>query len=417
MLIESMTSLGVPELVAQLIYAGLVAFMCINFVAVYAGLISVVERRVAAKMQSRVGPNRVGPNGWLQWLADGVKLILKEDLIPAGADRLLFKAAPMIMAVGVAASFAVLPWGPAHAIAADLNVGILYLISISALVVIGILMAGWASNNKWSLLGGMRAAAQIVTYEVPVAMGLLPAIMIAGSLAVSDLVNAQGWAPWDWVAFDNPFAMLGFLLFLTGSVAESNRTPFDLTEAESELVAGYSTEYSGFRFAMFTLGEFANTWVVGAISAAIFLGGGLVPPILANVPGAAVGVFILKTLFMVFVLMWFRWTLPRFRIDQMMDFSWKYMLPLALLAFFGQSIYFLATWDSLVAQSVVSHLMVLIFLGVFFVFINRVLINYRHQATVVNSYKTETDYLVKTGKIVLAAPKEAAADSSEQEEG
>lgn len=414
MLIQSLTSLGVPELGAQFIYAGLVAFLCINFLAVYAGVISLVERRVAAKMQSRVGPNRVGPNGLLQWLADGIKLILKEDLIPDGADRLLYKAAPFMLALGVAGTFVVLPWGPANAIAADLNVGILYLISITALVVVGVLMAGWASNNKWSLIGGMRAAAMIVTYEVPVAMGLLPPIMIAGSLAMSDLVSAQGWAPWDWVAFDNPFALLAFLLFLTGSVAESNRTPFDLVEAESELVAGYSTEYSGFRFAMFTLAEFANTWVVGAVSAAIFLGAGHVPPLFAAVPGAAVVVFFAKTLFIVFVLMWFRWTLPRFRIDQMMDFSWKYMLPLALFAFFGQSLYFLATYDNLVVQSIVSHLMVLIFLGVFFVFVNRVLINYRHQAVVVNSLQTETDYLVKTGKIQLKP--EAAEDASNDSE-
>jgi len=414
MIIETMTSLGVPELLAKFVFALLVAFLSINFIAVYAGVISVVERRVAAKMQSRVGPNRVGPQGSLQWLADGIKLILKEDLIPDGADRFLFKLAPFLMAAGVTATFAVLPWGPSNAIAADLNVGVLYLISVTALVVIATLMAAWASNNKWSLLGGMRAAAMIVSYEIPVAMGLLPAIMIAGSLQMSTLADAQGWAPWDWIVFNNPFAMLGFLLFLTGSVAESNRTPFDLTEAESELVAGYATEYSGFRFAVFTLAEFANTWVVGAVSAAIFFGAGHVPPMLAALPGAAVVVFVAKTFFVVLILMWFRWTLPRFRIDQMMDFSWKYMLPLALVAFFGQAIYFLGTWDQPGIQIVVSHVMVLAFLGVFFLFINRVAINVKHQGVVVNSPQTEIAYLEKIGKIKPAVVEDAAESEEEK---
>jgi len=412
MLIETMTSLGVPELLAQFIYAVLIAFLCVNFIAIYAGVVSVVERRVAAKMQSRVGPNRVGPQGALQWLADGIKLILKEDLIPNGADKFLFKLAPFLMASGVAGAFIVLPWGPSSVIGADLNVGLLYLISVTALVAIATLMAAWASNNKWSLLGGMRAAAMIVSYEIPVAMGLLPAIMIAGSLQVSVLMDAQGWAPWDWIVFNNPFAMLGFLLFVTGSVAESNRTPFDLTEAESELVAGYATEYSGFRFAVFTLAEFANTWVVGAVGAAIFLGAGHAPPILSSLPGIEVVIFVGKTMFMVLILMWFRWTLPRFRIDQMMDFSWKYMLPLSLIAFFGQAIYFLGTWDQPGIQIVVSHLMVLAFLGLLFLFLNRVMINFKHQAVVVNSPQTELAYLEKIGKI---KPKVVESDVATEE--
>ena len=411
-MIQTMTSLGLPELIAQLIYALLVAFLCVNFIAVYAGVISVVERRVAAKMQSRVGPNRVGPQGSLQWLADGVKLILKEDLIPDGADHFLFKLAPFLMAMGVAGTFAVIPWGPANSAASDMNVGILYLISITSLVVIASLMAGWASNNKWSLIGGMRSAAMIVSYEIPVALGLLPAILIAGSLNMGDLVNAQGWAPWDWIAFNNPFALLGFLLFVTGSVAESNRTPFDLTEAESELVAGYATEYSGFRFAVYTLAEFANTWVVGAVCAAVFLGAGQLPPVLEGSIPLSVAVFVGKTMFMVFVLMWFRWTLPRFRIDQMMEFSWKYMLPLSLVAFLGQAVYFLWTWESEVARIMVSHVMVLVFLGLFFYFLSRTMVNFKHQAVAVNSYKTEIDYLERMG---ILKPVEAVVVTEEEE--
>jgi len=273
-------------------------------------------------------------------------------------------------------------------------------------------MAGWASNNKWSLIGGMRSAAMIVSYEIPVALGLLPAILIAGSLNMGDLVSAQGWAPWDWIAFNNPFALLGFLLFVTGSVAESNRTPFDLTEAESELVAGYATEYSGFRFAVYTLAEFANTWVVGAVCAAVFLGAGQLPPLLEGSIPLSVAVFVGKTMFMVFVLMWFRWTLPRFRIDQMMEFSWKYMLPLSLVAFLGQAVYFLWTWESEVARIMVSHLMVLVFLGLFFYFLSRTMVNFKHQAVAVNSYKTEIDYLERMG---ILKPVEAVVVAEEEE--
>ena len=375
MVIELLTSLGIPELVAQIIFAVAAGFAATNFIAIYAGVVSVVERKVAARMQSRIGPNRVGPNGWLQWLADGIKLMLKEDLIPQGADRFLFKLAPFLVVCGVAGAFAVLPWGPAHAIAADLDVGILYFISVTALVVVGILMAGWASNNKWALLGGMRSAAQIVSYEIPVAMGLLPAIMIAGSLKMSALVESQGFWPWEWIAFNNPFALLGFCIFLTGSVAEANRAPFDLPEAESELVAGFFTEYSGFRFACFTLGEFAGTWAIGAVTTAVFLGGGQLPEAMAGMIPLAIALFVAKTAFIVFVLMWFRWTLPRFRIDQMMDLSWKYMLPMALFAFFGQAIYLMLSYDSHIIQSVVSHVLFLAVLAVIFFFAGRVMYN------------------------------------------
>ncbi len=376
--------LGLPHTLSSFLAMTVWAVLLIHFLAIYAGVTSWVERRVAAKMQSRVGPNRVGPQGILQWLADGVKLILKESIDPEGADRFMFYLAPFLMVCGVFATFVVLPWG-SFIIPADLNVGILYLISITALVVIGILMAGWASNSKWALLGGMRSAAQIVTYEIPVAMGLLPAIMAAGSLQMGHLMAAQGWAPWEWFAFQNPFAALSFFLFFIGSIAESNRIPFDLPEAESELVAGYFTEYSGFKFAAFSLAEFGNTWVVGAVTAAVFLGGGNLPAFLGESAILSLVVFTAKTLFAVFLLMWIRWTLPRFRIDQMMDFSWKYMLPLAFVAFFGQAIYMMLTYESAMAQQIISHGMFLVFLLVLFKFTGRVMLNVREQLSPVNS--------------------------------
>ncbi|MDX2469833.1 MAG: NADH-quinone oxidoreductase subunit NuoH [SAR324 cluster bacterium] len=381
-------SLGLSEDLAIFITAIIVGTILIHFLAIFAGFMTWIERRLAARFQFRCGPNRVGPQGLLQWLADAVKLIIKEEIIPQGADQTMFRLAPFMTVVGVFATFVVLPWGP-NWIPADLDVGLLYLISITALVVIGILMAGWASNSKWALLGGMRAAAQIVSYEIPVAMGLLPAILIAGSLSMGGLMRAQGWLPWDWIAFQNPFSMLAFLIFFVGSIAESNRVPFDLPEAESELVAGFFTEYTGFRFAAFGLAEFGNCWVVGATATAVFLGGGNLPGFLGENALISLLVFSAKTLFMIFVLVWLRWTLPRFRIDQLMEFSWKYLLPMSFVAFFGQAVFMLISWDSPMIQQVVSHAMFLGFLGLLFKFSTRVVANYKEHATPVNSRATD----------------------------
>ncbi|MEE9569276.1 MAG: complex I subunit 1 family protein, partial [Candidatus Binatia bacterium] len=227
-LIEQGAFQGLP---ADLVYAAFIVLVAIAvlsvFVAPLAGVTSWLERRVWGRIQSRVGPNRVGPQGILQWLADGIKNLLKEDIIPAAADKRLFTLAPYIVFVGFLATFVVIPFG-SWLIVADLNIGILYILAVTSLVVIGILMAGWSSNNKWSLLGGMRAAAQIVSYEIPAGLAVLTIIFAAGTLSMQGIINAQGWKPWDWFLFYNPFTFAAFFLFFTAALAEGNRTPFDI---------------------------------------------------------------------------------------------------------------------------------------------------------------------------------------------
>lgn len=310
------------------------------FVAPVAGVTSWLERRVWARMQSRVGPNRVGPQGILQWLADGIKNLLKEDLIPAAADKKLFSLAPYVVFMGFLCTFVVVPFG-SRLVVADLNIGILYILAVTSLVVVGILMAGWASNNKWSLLGGMRSAAQIVSYEIPAGLSVLNIVFLAGTLSMQGIIKGQGWAPWDWFLFNNPFTFAAFFLYFTAALAEGNRTPFDIPEAESELVAGYVTEYSGMRFLFFFFAEWGNLYVIGAVATTLFLGGWQVPalsifddhPTLLAV--AQFFVFFLKAYLWVFVAMWIRATLPRVRVDQLMALCWKYMVPLSFICLLG----------------------------------------------------------------------------------
>jgi len=332
---------GVPKEVVYAIAMVLTALIVLSvFVAPLAGVTSWLERRVWARMQSRVGPNRVGPQGILQWLADGIKNLLKEDLIPAQADAKLFSFAPYVVFMGFLCTFVVIPFGGAL-IVADLNIGILYILAVTSLVVVGILMAGWASNNKWSLLGGMRSAAQIVSYEIPAGLALLNIVFLAGTLSMQGIIKAQGWAPWDWFLFNNPFTFAAFFLYFTAALAEGNRTPFDIPEAESELVAGYVTEYSGMRFLFFFFAEWGNLYVIGAVATTLFLGGWQVPPlgIFDNHPvllGIAQFVtFFLKAYLWVFVAMWVRATLPRVRVDQLMALCWKYMVPLSFICLLG----------------------------------------------------------------------------------
>jgi NADH-quinone oxidoreductase subunit H len=230
------------------------AVVLMGFVAPFAGITSFIERRVAGRMQSRVGPNRVGPQGVIQWVADGLKCLLKEDLIPTEADGALFRIAPYLVFIGMFGTFVVIPFG-SRLVIADLDVGLFYLLGISSVVSVGLIMAGWASNNKWSLLGGMRSAAQIVSYEIPAGLSLLTVILFAGSMSVQGAIRAQGWAPNTWLMFQNPFLFMAYFIFFTAALAEGNRTPFDIPEAESELVAGYNTEYSGMRFALFFLAD------------------------------------------------------------------------------------------------------------------------------------------------------------------
>ena len=332
---------GVPSQVVYAIAMLLAAFAVLSFfVAPLAGVTSWLERRVWARMQSRVGPNRVGPQGILQWLADGIKNLLKEDIIPTAADKLLFPLAPYIVFVGFLCSFVVIPFGGAL-IVADLNIGILYLLAVTSVVVVGILMAGWSSNNKWSLLGGMRSAAQIVSYEIPAGLSILTIVFVAGTMSTQGIIQAQGWAPWDWFLFYNPFTFVAFFLYFTSALAEGNRTPFDIPEAESELVAGYVTEYSGMRFLFFFFAEWGNLYVIGAVATILFLGGWQAPPIpwVTDQPVLKgilqFVVFFIKAYLWVFVSMWVRATLPRVRVDQLMALCWKYMVPLSFVCVIG----------------------------------------------------------------------------------
>jgi len=325
---------------AMLAFGGIVVF---GFVLPIAGITTWVERRVAGRIQSRIGPNRTGPAGFLQWLADGIKSLLKEDIVPEAADAPLFKLAPYVVMTGFVAAFVALPFG-GPLIIADLNVGILYITAVTSLVVVGILMAGWSSNNKWSLLGGIRSAAQIVSYEIPAGLSIFPIVMLSGALSMQQIIGAQGAAPWRWFLFANPFTFVAFFIFFVAALAEGNRTPFDLPEAESELVMGFATEYSGMRNLLFFMAEWGNLYVIGAIVTTLFLGGGKVPHALAGLPAIALlplqfTTFFLKAYFWVFVAVWLRWTLPRIRVDQMMVMCWKYLVPLAFVNLLGTAVW------------------------------------------------------------------------------
>ncbi len=325
-----------PELLQHLIPMVLACLICLVAALLFVLMANWGERKIAAHMQDRLGPMRVGGwHGWAQPLADGVKLLLKEDIIPAEADRLLFRVAPVLVFVGGFAAFAVIPFTSSF-IAADLNIGILYAVAITALGVVGIIMAGWSSNNKYALYGGMRAAAQIVSYEIPAVLAILTVIIHVGSLSMQEIVQAQRGGVWNWFLFRNPFTFLAFFVYFLASLAEVNRTPFDIPEAESELVAGYHTEYSGMRFAFFYLAEYANMLLVSCIATTLFLGGwtGLLSkPLL---PGVIL--FMTKALFLVFVQMWLRWTLPRLRVDQLLHMCWKVLLPIAFVLVMGSGI-------------------------------------------------------------------------------
>ncbi len=321
----------------------LVGIVLTTFGAIFAGMVSWWERRIAARMQSRIGPNRVGPQGVLQFLADALKLIVKEDLIPAESDRILFRMAPYFVITGFILTFVVLPFGY-HLSATSMNVGLFYVVSITALIVVGILISGWASNSKWALFGGIRAAAQVVSYEIPAGMVILVPVIMAGSLNMHDIIRAQGGMPWDWFMFQTPMGYAAFFILFTSLLAEANRTPFDLPEAESEIVSGYMTEYSGMRFAYFFLAEWGNLWVMSAVLTTLFLGGWQVPGVsmVRLAAWEAAGhvplwfyllsalVFMGKVLVLVNVIIWIRWTFPRIRVDQMMTLCWKYLVPIGM---------------------------------------------------------------------------------------
>ncbi|MDE0317348.1 MAG: NADH-quinone oxidoreductase subunit NuoH [Candidatus Poribacteria bacterium] len=295
------------------------------------------ERKVAARFQNRTGPMRVGPWGTLQTLADGIKLIFKEDYIPPQGDKLLFLLAPYIIFACSFAVFAAIPFGQ-NILVSDFNIGIFYIMAISSVIVMGVIMAGWSSNSKWSLLGSLRSAAQIVSYEIPLGLSILTVVMLVESLGMRDIVNSQSGGIFTWLIFRTPFTFIAFFIFFISSIAEVNRTPFDLPEAESEIVAGFHTEYSGMRFALFFIAEYANMFAVSAIAVTLFLGGyeGVLPgyDFLGGFPG-----FVIKTLGLVFLMMWLRWTLPRLRVDQLMNLCWKYFIPISFFNILGTGIW------------------------------------------------------------------------------
>ncbi|MEE9569111.1 MAG: complex I subunit 1 family protein [Candidatus Binatia bacterium] len=414
--------------------AALVMLTCgaivLNFFGLMSGLFTFFERKVAGWTNSRRGPNRVGPYGLVQFMADGVKLILKEDIIPAAADRNFFKFAPYLLLLGSALSFVVIPFGPKWIIS-DLNVGVFYLLATGAFTVVGMIMAGWASNNKWALLGGMRSAAQIVSYEIPNALAILVVVLMAGTMSIQGIIQAQAGGIHNWFIFKSPFSFLAFFIYFISAIAEINRIPFDIPEAESELVAGYNTEYSGMRFGVFFAAEFGNIYVISAVGVTCFLGGWQVPLVsevdalgtigrglgqflssaggqvlmlAATLPLAFLGwkalrafvwdlrrkrdffgnrfvrvnsellvlalffaatalllvvhlpfrtflppiyslilpyllpflVFFTKSMVVSFVVLWWRWTLPRLRVDQLMGICWKYLTPMGFVCLLGQ---------------------------------------------------------------------------------
>jgi NADH-quinone oxidoreductase subunit H len=295
------------------------------------------ERKISAHMQDRLGPMRTGGwHGWSQTIADILKLIQKEDIIPTAADKKLFILAPYVVFTGAYAAYAAIPFSAAY-IGSEINVGLFYILSISSVVVVGLLMAGWASNNKWSLFGALRSAAQIVSYEIPVAVSLLAVVMVSGTFDLQQINQQQtGWF-WNWFVFQKfPFLLLAMVIYFVASLAETNRTPFDIPEAESELVGGYHTEYGGMRFALLFLSEYANMFAVSAIATTLFLGGWN-SPFGSFLSGPFWGAFwfLGKGMLFIFVQMWLRWTLPRLRVDQLMYVGWKVLIPFSFLIVIG----------------------------------------------------------------------------------
>src|SRR3954451_6426296 len=321
----------------------------IPIVAVFPGLFALttlLERKGLGRIQNRYGPNRVGPWGLFQPIADGIKMLTKEDIVPRAADHLVHFLAPLALLVAVLLSFSVLPYGR-NMVPIDLDAGLLFFFAVGASTELAVFMAGWSSRNKYSLLGAMRAIAQMISYEVPLVLSTIPVIMMSGTLSVASIVNQQaefshGIAAWN---LFTPWGLAGGLLFLIAATAESNRTPFDIPEAESEIIAGYLTEYSGFKYALFFLGEYLGLFSLSALGVTLFFGGWSAPfQFLDWFPSW--GWFFVKLLALIFVFIWLRGTLPRLRADQLLRFSWKFMLPLCLVNLVTAAFWhYSAHWD------------------------------------------------------------------------
>jgi NADH-quinone oxidoreductase subunit H len=313
-----------------------IVFMAaISLFAILGLVLVLMERKVAAWMQIRLGPNRVGPKGMFQTAADTLKLIMKEGLTPDGADKFLFNLAPFVVMSAGMLLLAPIAFAKGFQIW-DINIGVLYISAISSISVIGILMAGWASNNKYSLLGAMRSGAQIVSYELSAGLSVISIVVLCGSLSLNDIIASQenGW----WIFKGHIPVIVAFVIFIIAVTAETNRAPFDLAEAESELTAGFHTEYSGMKFALFFLAEYINIFIVCAIGATLFFGGWMplhighwqqFNHIMDFIPSSIW--FFGKTFFLIFLIMWFRWTFPRLRVDQLLNLEWKYLLPISMV--------------------------------------------------------------------------------------
>ncbi|MDB6123017.1 MAG: dehydrogenase subunit [Pedosphaera sp.] len=310
-------------------------------------LTTLLERKGLGRIQNRLGPNRVGPFGLFQPVADGLKMLTKEDIVPHSADKLIHFLAPIVLLVPTLLAYAVLPFGQ-NMVPIDMDAGILFFFAVGASTELSIFMAGWSSRNKYSLLGAMRAIAQMISYEIPLIISSVTVIMIAGSLSLVEIVDKQsgyhfGFLP-HWNVF-TPWGLAGFIIFLIASLAESNRSPFDIPEAESEIIAGHLTEYSGFKYALFFLAEYLGMFAVSGLAVTLFLGGWRAPlPFLEIVPSYIW--FLLKLMGLVCLFIWIRGTLPRLRVDQLLNFAWKFMLPMSLINLFVAAIWhFTSVWN------------------------------------------------------------------------
>lgn len=336
------------EHTGELIGAVIVAILPLLFILPYALVAIYGELKISAFMQDKLGPMRTGIWGILQPVAEVVKLLQKEDVTPDAADKPLYNIAPYLMFAASYAGFAVIPFS-SHFVPSASNIGLFFVLAVGSFAVIALVMGGWGSNNKYSLMGAMRSVAQIVSYEIPAAMAILGIASMANSLDMNKIIALQDGGIWNWYIFGGPggvekiwvipFTIAMFMIYLISALAETNRTPFDIPEGESEIVAGYHTEYSGMKFAMFFMAEYANMFVVSALLSILFFGGWSSPfGTFLNGPILGILWFVSKGLFFVFVQIWLRWTLPRLRVDQLMFLSWKVLLPISFVCFFAMAL-------------------------------------------------------------------------------